>query len=400
MKKQLFILLILISCKNTNDTIPEENSINSNEIIIETNVDSKINLSEVFSHVTYVKLESNSHSTIGTIGKMILIDDKFYIHDTKTSKILVFDKNGKYIFQISKQGRGPGEYQNVADFLVDSATNKIEILDDGNKKVLIYDKMGTYVNERKHTFGADQFSKLSENTYLYYFNNYPNQPDAEGYYNVLITDSIFNVKNSFLPIGDLLGLKVGDQNFLQKFGNGINVIIPYDNHIYYVTANDYSVKYTIKFKNFALPDSFFEEYHKVVKANNNVRTQAIIQFIHRLNEGEYATNVHNIFENRHYLTFQYRLSRINNFSVFLNKSTGETHIGIVENDLDHGLYGIPFFIIKDTLFTYFPAYELKNRISLIDSHNLPTNSDYIRLKDLSHSINENDNPIIAKFLLK
>lgn len=398
MKKQLFLLVLLVSCRN--NIISEQNDKTSNEIIIETKLENKINISEIFSDVSYVKLESNIHSTIGSIGKMIVHDNKFYILDIKTSKILVFDLNGKYIFQISKQGRGPGEYLDVEDFLVDSVSNKIEILDDGNQKILIYDKIGNYLNERKHTFWADQFSKLSENAYLIFFNNYPNQPNVEESFNVLIVDSLFKVKNSFLPIGNLLGLKVGEQYFLQKYGSGVNVIIPYDNHIYHVMANNYSIKYTVNFINYVLPSSFLEEYLKVIKANNNSRTQALIQLIHKQNEGDYIVNLQNILENQKYLTFQYRISDKGTFTVILNKSTGKIHIGIAENDIDFGLYGIPLFILQDTLFTYFPAHELKERISSIDSKNLSTDSRYFRLKNLSESINENDNPIIAKFLLK
>lgn len=405
--KSFLIVILLISCRNSNniknkaDFESDVNNERSNEIVIETDFEKRIQLSNIFKSVSYVILESNQQNIVGTIDKMIIHNNYLYIQDSKTLKIFTFDQDGKFIFQIKKNGRGPGEYLNLEDFLVDSISNKIEILDNGNQKIITYDNKGNFINERKLPYYTEQFCKLSQNRYLFFFNNYPNGPfDAKESFNVLIVDSTNRIKNSFLPLGDLIKLKIGEQNCLQKFGKGVNVTIPFDNHIYYISSNNYYIKYKIHFLNYLLPDQLFKEYTEVDNSNRESKSIALIKFIQELNKGNYVTNIHNVLESTNYFTFQYRVSGKDNFSVFLNKPTGKKYIGLPENDIDYGLYGTPLYVLKDTLFTYFTSMELKERIDFIESTHLTTNPQYLNLKNLTQSIDDEGNPIIAKFLLK
>lgn len=45
-------------------------------------------------------------------------DNKFYILDKKQRAIFAYDNNGNEVFQIRRQGKGPGEYLNIFDFFL------------------------------------------------------------------------------------------------------------------------------------------------------------------------------------------------------------------------------------------------------------------------------------------
>lgn len=219
-------------------------------------------------------------------------------------------------------------------------------------------------------------------------------------YNVLVLDSSNKLKNSFLPITNVKYLKIGKQNSFEKFGNGVNVTRSFDNSIYHVTASNFIVKYKINFTNYKLPEALLKEYDKVDVSNKSSRTKAMIELLNKLNRGSYVLSIFNIYENINYFFFQYGITDKGTFTVLYNKLIGKTYIGIPENNIDSGLFGTPLTMKNDTLVTWVFPYELKARIKYIDSIGTAPNLHYNRLKQLSESVSDNDNPIIARFSLK
>lgn len=399
MSRYLLILIFLLSCTNAVKT--NLGSLETSEINVETRPGQKIVLSEIASDVSYVKLMTTAQNTIGSINKMIIQDNKYYIFDSKTQKILVFGINGNFLFQIDRSGRGPGEYLHIQDFLVDSARSNIEIWDNGNQKILTFDKTGKFESERSFIYYINSFCKFNGNVYICFASNALNPKlYNEGSFNVIVVDSANKLKASFLPINDLKYLSIGEQNFFERYGNGVNVSIPFDNNIYYVTTGSSIVKYKINFSNYKMPENFIKEYNNADLSKSSERSNAMIQLLNKFNDGSYILSVFNIFENRNSIVFQYRITREGTFTVFYIKQTQKSNSGIPENNIDSGLFGTPLSMNGDTLLTWFFPYELKARIKNIDSTGSAQNLKYARLKQLAESAGDNDNPIIARFLLK
>jgi hypothetical protein len=114
-----FISMFIISaCTNdpsatkTLQVIDIENNINKMEVI---------NLSQFASNIYYMPLETNNDIYLSYIKDCIIFGN--YMIVTNLKQCLLYTTEGKFIRQIGKEGRGPGEYQfvNVADF--DSDTN-------------------------------------------------------------------------------------------------------------------------------------------------------------------------------------------------------------------------------------------------------------------------------------
>lgn len=110
--------------------------------------DHAVFLSEITTGVQIIPLETNSQSLIKNIQKIVKKKGKYYINDAN-ARLMIFDKDGKYIRSISGIGGGPGEYISIQDFDVDPSRNIIVLADLG--KIHIYTLDGAY----QYTFRID-----------------------------------------------------------------------------------------------------------------------------------------------------------------------------------------------------------------------------------------------------
>lgn len=104
------------------------------------NTDSTVYLSEYFSDVTPIVLETAEECLIGNCYSAEFYDGRFFILDAMVAKALfVFNKSGYYIGRFGQIGQGPGEYRSVVDFTIDTEKNEIYLLDSESRKINIYD---------------------------------------------------------------------------------------------------------------------------------------------------------------------------------------------------------------------------------------------------------------------
>lgn len=139
--------------KETNDA-PVIISVNSQTS------DRKIKMSELYSALEYIKLETAPESLIAQVSKIIPLDTQLLIVDKESSKILLFDVNGKFMGTIGSKGVGAGEFIEIEDVAVDKKGEKIFVLDHSGKRILIYDLKGNFANDIKTDFIAHEIEYL------------------------------------------------------------------------------------------------------------------------------------------------------------------------------------------------------------------------------------------------
>ncbi|MDR1338696.1 MAG: 6-bladed beta-propeller [Prevotellaceae bacterium] len=137
---------VLFSCKDKRNT--EVIFGNTETVSLDMKDKSQsIEITDLADSVRYVKLETTDESMIGEITQVIFHDGLFYIKDTKTASVLVFDKTGKYKFNISKKGRGPGEYVEITRMMIDRKNGQIILYDIHTRKIVYYTLTGKFVKE-------------------------------------------------------------------------------------------------------------------------------------------------------------------------------------------------------------------------------------------------------------
>ena len=102
------------------------------------------NLTEIGSKITYIPLETNENSVLREHISRIRATDSHIALYCGNSEILMFDSSGKFISQIGKRGRGPGEYTNLTDFCFSTNGKKIHLL--LREKIMEYDIEGKFIN--------------------------------------------------------------------------------------------------------------------------------------------------------------------------------------------------------------------------------------------------------------
>ncbi|MCX6226888.1 MAG: 6-bladed beta-propeller [Bacteroidia bacterium] len=111
-----------------------------------------------------------------------------------------FDVSGKFLYKIQRRGKGPGEYNQISDFLIDPDKKLIVILDRNSSKMIRYDLNGSYQDEISTSVKADQFGMIDNSTYLTYASlpfNVENQKSSENFY--LLNHSGSVVYNPLIP---------------------------------------------------------------------------------------------------------------------------------------------------------------------------------------------------------
>lgn len=107
---------ILTSCKNQS---PKETFSGIPTITITCNKNQVLNLSEFADSIEIIPLETNDNCLIGWIPKIIATKDYYLMISAVMydfQKLYMFDKQGKFIRQISNRGQGGEEFFEVRDF--------------------------------------------------------------------------------------------------------------------------------------------------------------------------------------------------------------------------------------------------------------------------------------------
>jgi hypothetical protein len=71
-------------------------------------------ISELASDVEYIPLETSEDCFMKFIRELKYRNEKFYLYSA--TELLVFSKEGKYLYKLSRQGKGPEEYLYLADY--------------------------------------------------------------------------------------------------------------------------------------------------------------------------------------------------------------------------------------------------------------------------------------------
>ena len=114
--------------------------------VYQVDLQKKVNpFEEIFSKAEIIPLETVDNGLIVYCKKIYPVGNSWYIHDDWSQNLFAFSQAGKYEFQVGRKGQGPGEYLNLYDCIIDSASNEISVLESYGR-VLQYDLTGKHKN--------------------------------------------------------------------------------------------------------------------------------------------------------------------------------------------------------------------------------------------------------------
>jgi len=158
--------------------------------------------SDLFDSVEYVQLSNDPNAVIGGINKLIVFDNSFFVHDKwKTKSVRRFGLDGSYIATIGNRGQGPKEYIDATDFTIQDSM--VLLYDSYQDKINYYDLNGQYVKSKKVKYLFDTFHAINSDYLCLQTTHTNNHIPSIKDYNLLIVDTLFNIKHKTIYNKDL-----------------------------------------------------------------------------------------------------------------------------------------------------------------------------------------------------
>ena len=259
MKQLLYtyiIVAILWSFSCTNKRGQEDVEDKSEILTLSDHSRNKIRIANLANVIDIIPLESSSHCFLSEINKIIEFNNDFYILDKIQKKLLVFNKDGKYLRQIGKRGIGPGEYPNISDFIIDMDSQKIIILSTiSSSNIYQYNMDGSFCS-KKEISKSLLWNIISTPTgYICSTNNFTFTKGDEAYL-LYIYDKSFelvNKKKKVLPLQ--IHTPVMLSTPFQILDGTVHYTDPFTNQIYSILGNSETFKsYKINLENPVPPE--------------------------------------------------------------------------------------------------------------------------------------------------
>lgn len=346
----LIATLLVISCNS------ENKSIDFLQVDVKLE-DNTIHLSDIFSSVEIVPLQTTDLSLI-TDGAQLKFSDQFiFIESNKSIKL--FDYEGNFVKNIDRKGNGVGEYLGISDFYVDDNSKKIEVLDKRQKKILQYNHNGDYLSEIPLNFWAVKFTRDTnkdlfvysgnerDNNNAYKFNIFDNEGKSYRFY------GIDEKKSKFLNILNL--------EHFYKSGDEMLFFEPFNDTIYNFKENKLKPKYVISYNGKNVPPSFYED--------NNFSN--VFEFFQEFKKYGYINSTYNAFETQTKLYFQC-FKQSEKYLISYDKKTSKSfsYNKIVDDLFSKGKElpfqesDITFFAENSTvMFMVHPSWIIENKIN-------------------------------------
>jgi len=158
----LISLFLVFSCTN------EKEGLQTFKLSELLEAPEKAPLSSFASSIEEIPLEINEECLIGNFISQIITTDYllFIIHDTRCS---VFDKSGKYLYDISKRGEGPHEYIQLTNVFLED--NYICLYDASRKKILFFTHENEFIKEMNIPESFGHLYPIQNNIYAGYLSN-------------------------------------------------------------------------------------------------------------------------------------------------------------------------------------------------------------------------------------
>ena len=164
MKNILIIALLALVACNSAPQAPHM-------VTIDPKADQIINLADKVETVELVRLELTDKSMLDRITGVLEYDDKYIVSSSSGQSICVFDKQGKFLYNIGSVGRADNEYLVIDRIMLDEKQEQLIVYDIMSCRLVYYTMSGEFVKAEslKGIEGSfDEIINLPNGNFLIY----------------------------------------------------------------------------------------------------------------------------------------------------------------------------------------------------------------------------------------
>lgn len=122
-------------------------------------------LTDIVEKIELIPLETAEEALFGNMSEMLLLGDTYVLWDGRNAGVARFDKAGRFLNRIGREGNGPGEYVGIRSVQADDDGL---VLFSNPDKMLQYAADGTLVRERRVDDLGGQSCVVPEGILTYY----------------------------------------------------------------------------------------------------------------------------------------------------------------------------------------------------------------------------------------
>ena len=170
MKKSMPLCLVLLlsvftACHSTNGQSED------NTILLPLNLTSpqkELPLSSFIDSVTTIRLALPDSMFFGSVSRIYFEGNNIYASDSKQNVVFRFDRSGRFLNSIGRQGGGPGEYTELSGFFLGKDCLFLEDL--ATRRIFSYSPDGTFIRNITFPFSLiyDDIVALPDSNFLCY----------------------------------------------------------------------------------------------------------------------------------------------------------------------------------------------------------------------------------------
>ena len=387
------VLIVLADCGNKEKIGRREGNIRS--IHVDIKAASNIKLSEIYDSVDIIKLQTDTSAAIGEITGLKFCRNHLYF--IAREEVIIFDKNGNFVYKITHSGNGAGEYEVVSDIFVEPDTGHTLVYDSKGEKIIRYDPEGNYLEEWMVHLDGYSFTKLNEDIYPIYIGAGSSYNEQSNFKLNYFSKGAKEISRRFIEIPE------NEEEFLH-FGDLINFSLYNDTTSFLYTSNDtvYSLseegidpRIYIDFGKNKMPASFLQAKYLDVR-----------DFVGACEDTDFVYQIVGFFETDHMLAFACR-HKSDFLHIYYSKSTKKVLVGSgIENDfLFPGIrtttspHNLPKVTDGTNLYTIVDAYTFIENVDSLRASLSPNQwknyqRDHPKVADIYRMAKIEDNPVI------
>lgn len=360
----LIITLPLYSCNKLSNISSDSYYINH------ADCKSDIPISAIFDSVNIIPTESINVPIVGQMEIFHYYKGCIYILDKKKHSVFIFTDKGKFVKEINRMGKGPGEYTDIKYFEINPYEETIDIMSKTGT-LYRYTFDGNFIESffaPDDLRAASFFSNLNKDTIVYYNNS---ETKRLTFYSK--SEKRVISKKLKLPVYNIISF----QSPFYKFMNNTYLFEGLEPNRYLITNADLMEHYSINFTEDQFTTKDISDYGSEKLFNEYSQGE--------LDKPFFWTNI----ENKDYIITTYR-KKSDNCTIIINKHSGKvTGIKSFNNGC---LFPFGSTFHNGYLINVVPAYTATLFV------NEKMRSEYGINEN--NTINEYSNPIIIVYKLK
>jgi len=353
----------------------------------------QVNLSELTDDIEYIKLETNEKCLLHPRAEYFFTDE--YIFIDNSSHILQFDRSGKFIKQIGKPGRGPGEIGLIRMLSVLDEKKQLVVQTNWARKLYYFSYDGDFLK----TVKVEDIRRIKAipGERLVYFAGCVYGYEDYMFALLNTTGDTLDVVNNHYKWENKTG-RVGTMSFhlfipFYFYNNTISFKSMHNDTVYHVSGDSIKPEYLIELGKYQLPQEYRVE----------VPSSGWFQEFAEISKGYRFCSVFEAKESLYISSSDYQDDI--QYNMIYNRPAGSGSLlvdnnnepGMILNDIDGGPSFWPLGTVNDST-VYMPILPLKlidkdlrDKLTNAEGVDPEKKNQLIRMID---GLNENDNPVL------